>query len=519
MEVVELFFRVVLTIIVQTVKLLFRLLRGLLWLGVTLFRPRSKTFGSARWARLVELIWGGVWHGEGLIVGKKWWRFIRFNQDGYAILFAPTRSGKGVGVVVPNLLDYKGSIICTDPKGENSAITGRARTRRGRVLTLNAIHPELSDCLNPLDMVRTGSYHEADDAMELAKLLIIPDSSNGGHWDNRAGEFLQALILYVCLKYAGTPELRNLAKVRSFVSLGAEAIQPIIEDAMALGSTTLRESMKSFQNMATSDEAKSIFSNCEKAVNLWGSDRPAGMISMRSDFDFRQFNRETMTCYIIVDEEKLQIYAGFLRVFMGAALMAMTRAKSEAAPRYPTLFLLDETAALGRLEPLETGVGYLATYARLLLVFQDLDQLRRTYPKSQSMLANAGCKIAFGVNDPETARMLADSIGHTTVRGRSTGQSGSADDLVYQHSNKGRSESGRYLRDPAEIMRESRKKSLIFFNGTVRYPVLAGKVRYYKERRWKGHWDRWRQIEEEPTPATVIPFPALPPADNGERVA
>lgn len=519
MEVVELFFRVVLTIIVQSIKLLFRLLRGVLRLTWKLIRPRSKTFGSARWARLIELIWGGVWWGEGLIVGKSWGRFIRFNQDGYAILFAPTRSGKGVGVVVPNLLDYKGSVVCTDPKGENSAITGRSRARRGKVLSLNAMHPELSDCLNPLDMVRIGTYHEADDAMELAKLLIIPDSSNGGHWDNRSGEFLQALILYVCLKYAGTPEGRNLAKVRSFVSLGTEAIQPIIDDAMTLGSTTLRESMKSFKNMAASDEAKSIFSNCEKAMNLWGSDRPAGLISMRSDFDFRQFNRETMTCYIVIDEEKLQIYAGFLRVYMGVALMAMTRAKSEAAPRYPTLFLLDETAALGQLEPLETGVGYLATYARLLLVFQDLDQLRRTYPKAQSILANAGCKIAFGVNDPETAQMLANTIGHTTVRGRSTGQSGNADELIYQQSNQGKSENGRYLRDPSEIMRESRSKSLIFFNGPVRYPVIAKKVRYYKERRWKGHWDKWRDQDDAPEPATVIPFPAPPPAEDNERVA
>lgn len=514
MDVISFFFRA-LGLFLRFVFIVIRSVLRFVWNRV---KPRSTTFGSARWAYLAEIIWAGAWTGTGLIVGKTWGRFIRFNQDGYAILFAPTRSGKGVGIVVPNLLDYRGSVICTDPKGENSAVTGRARTMRGPVFTLNALAPELSDCLNPLDMVRIGTYHEADDAMELAKLLIIPDASNGGHWDNRASEFLQALILYVCLKYKTVPELRNFAKVRSLVALGANGVKGIIEDANTLGSTTLRESMRSFENMASSDEAKSIISNCEKAINLWGADRPAGLISMRSDFDFREFNRQVMTCYIIVDEEKLQIYAGFLRVYMGIALMAMTRGKTERAPVHPTLFLLDETAALGRLEPLETGVGYLATYARLLLVFQDLDQLRRTYPKAQSMLANAGCKIAFGVNDPETAQLLADSIGQKTVRGRSTGQSGKADDLVYDQTNRNHSESGRFLRDPSEIMREKRHRCLIFFNGTVRYPVLASKVRYYAEFRWRNMWDRWRPDDEEVPSAEIVPYP-LPRAPSSQQVA
>lgn len=453
---------------------------------------RSTTHGSARWAYFFELIWGGVWGGDGLIVGKKWGRFLRFNREGYVLLFAPTRTGKGVGVVVPNLLDYKGSIICSDPKGENTAITARHRASLGRTVTLNAIDPHLSDSFNPLDMVRIGTFHEADDALELAKLLVIPEGGSSGHWDNRATQLLQGLILYTCLRYADMKELRNLAKIRSLVASGWTGISSVIaEDARDLGSASLREFMQAFSEMQASEEARSILSNAEKAMALWGSDRPAGIISTESTFDFRDFNRETMTCYVIVDEEKLTIYAGFLRVMMGCALMAMTRGKSEAPPQYPTLLLLDEAAALGRIEPLETGVGYLAAYARLILVFQDLNQLRRTYPKADSIISNANCKVAFGVNDVASARDLAESVGRTTVR------------------NQDGTEVSRYLLDASEITRLSPKKSIIFFSGSVTYPVLARKVRYFKVWRWRGRYDQWRSRS-----AKILPFRRPSPSQD-----
>lgn len=514
MDLLLLFLRFIVTLNVFLLKGTFRLTAGLLRLLWRTFKPARKTFGSARWARLYELILGGVWGGNGLIVGKYWGRFIKFNQDGYAIVFAPTRSGKGVGIVVPNLLNYKGSIICVDPKSENHAVTSRYRATLGDVVTLDAIHPERSDCFNPLDMVRVSTYHEADDALEIAKLLVIPDSQGGGHWDNRATQLIQTTILYTCLRYATVPELRNLAKVRSLIALGADGIKPMLDDAMTLGSASLRESLSAFARGAESEELRSVFANADKAVSLWAADRPAGMISMKSDFRFEDFNRRRMTAYIIVDEEKLAIYAGFMRMMTGCALMAMTRAKEEAAPKVPTLLLFDEAAALGRIEPLETGVGYLATYARMILVFQDLDQLQRIYPKARSMIANAGCRIAFGVNDIETAKMLEAELGPKTTVSRSQGQSQRNMDLIESQQNQGVSEAGRSLLDASEIMRLPRHKAIVSFNGPVRFPILAGKVRYFKVWRWKGRWDRWRGKS-----AAILPFPSRPAPSADDQAA
>lgn len=483
--------------------------RGLWWLvsralgGIAdLFRGRSTTFGSARWASLAEVALGGVWGGRhGIIVGRLGGRFLRFRREGYAILFARTRTGKGAGVVVPNLLDYPGSVICTDPKGENFAITERARRERGPVFTLNAIEPELSDAFNPLDMIRIGTIHEADDAVELAKLLVIPDSSNGGHWDNRATNLLLCMILYVCHRYADVPELRNLAKVRGLVAMGWDGLQAVFKEAAMLGPVSLREAATGFLGMGTAEEAKSVVSNADKSLGIWSADRPAGMVSARSTFDFRDFNRQVMTAYICVDEEKLPIYGAFLRVMMGCALIAMTRAKSEAPPEVPTLLLMDEAAALGRIEPLETGVGYLGTYARLLLVFQDMDQLTAIYPKAGSMLANAGCRIFFGISENKTAKMLADAIGHRTVASHSTGQSQHNTELLTHQVNSGASEASRYLIDPSELTRLQSDRCIVFMSDDVRHPILARKVRYWKVGGWRGRWDRWR-----PQRGNVVPI-------------
>jgi type IV secretion system protein VirD4 len=121
---------------------------------------------------------------------------LRFNKDGMIAVFAPMGAGKGVGVVIPNLLDYRGSIVCTDIKGENSATTRHQRETLGKVRILDTTDPLRSDHFNPLDMIRTGSFHERDDAEALARLMIIPDDKTS-HWDAKTEGLLACLILHV----------------------------------------------------------------------------------------------------------------------------------------------------------------------------------------------------------------------------------------------------------------------------------------------------------------------------------
>ncbi|WFU79405.1 type IV secretory system conjugative DNA transfer family protein [Bradyrhizobium sp. CIAT3101] len=469
----------------------------------TVLGDRSVTYGSSRWSSYWEILRSGALGRCGLIIGKIGGRFIRYKAEGFVLLFAPTRTGKGYSVVIPNLLEYPGSIIVIDIKGENHAITSRARALRGPVWTLNVMDPAKSHGFNPLDMIQVGTWHEADDAKQLADLLIIP-TSDGEHWDEKARALLGTILLYVCHKYADQPELRTLAHVRALAAQDWPGLEALLLDAVTLPSISLREEATSLLAMEKSDELKSIKSTVDKATGIWSIDKPAGIVSSTSDFRFEDLNRGVATVYVMVPEEKLTIYRGFLRAIIGCALTAMTRQKQQV-PKKKTLLLLDEAAALGRLQPIEDGVGFLATYMRMIMVWQDLDQLQRTYSRARSIIANAGCKVAFNVSDIETARMLADSIGYTTTLSRSAGRSHSDADSRRGNTSEGVSEAARYLVDPAEIMRLADRHAIILMPRLLPYPILARKVRYWLESRWRDLWDSWR-VEvpyADPLPAEV----------------
>lgn len=152
--------------------------RFIAWLWSRSTRHRTN-MGSARFATKWKMFLAGVTRGSGPIVGRARGKLLRFNKDGMIIVFAPMGAGKGVGIVIPNLLSYRGSIVCTDIKGENHAITQRHRRKLGFVYVLNTARPEHSDRFNPLDTIRVGTRHEKDDAEALAKLLIVPDGQEG----------------------------------------------------------------------------------------------------------------------------------------------------------------------------------------------------------------------------------------------------------------------------------------------------------------------------------------------------
>ncbi|WP_213290547.1 type IV secretory system conjugative DNA transfer family protein [Bradyrhizobium sp. sGM-13] len=430
---------------------------------------------------------------------------MRFNKDGMIAVFAPMGAGKGVGIVIPNLLDYRGSIVCTDIKGENSAITRRQRETLGMVRLLDTTDPLHSDHFNPLDMIRTGTLHERDDAEALARLMIIPDEKTS-HWDAKTEGLLACLILHVMRHEL---ERRNLAQVRSLSTLPPESLKDLLQTISTGGSRPAAEIAASFLSMDGSEEFKSIISNAEKATRVWTAGGPAGEISRYSNFDLGNLVQQVKTIYLVVDEEKLDIYAAFLRVMVGCVINSLTRAKNLPRPKRKVLLLLDEAAALGSLEPLERGVGYLRAYCTPLLVFQDLSQLRTIYRRAGSFLANATCKVFFNVADLDAARFVSEIIGQTTSLSRNAGTSHTNLDPVRQHHSLGQSETGRWLLDPSEVMRLPGKHAIVIYRSDIlRYPVLAAKVNYrsWRNLRWRGKYDKW----------PPGPSPAKPPATTVE---
>lgn len=471
------------------------------------FRHRSHTYGSARFASVTQLIRCGSYRGDGLILARKSGRLIRFNNpEGSAVVFAPQGAGKGVGPVICNLLDYRGSVIVTDPKGENLAVTGRFRAQLGAVHVLNLQDPEWSDFINPLDMVRIGTPHEVIDAEALADLMLDKDPREESHWRDRAKSWLTGIILFVLHIYAGRPELQTLAEVHRISSSDEKSLDTLLQVMSAVPHLRIRETAHQIMRALDTEEAMNILSNLVKGTEAWSLSKPLGVLSGRSSFDPRSFYHRTQTLYLVVPEEKLAIYGSALRVIVGMMLHAVVEAgKRSAPPRHRPLFLLDEAAALGYLEPLESGMGYIRAYARALMIFQDLDQLQRTYGKWRSLLANCGAHVFWAVNDLETAKMVAERIGQTTVQTRSSGLSQGHDAIIRHQAQSGHGEAGRYLIDPSEIMRLPAGEVLVFMSRTIGRPIRAKRVVYYKERRFKGLWDRWRDNGDGGLASPIVP--------------
>lgn len=490
-------------------KLLKALGRLFLWMLLRWQTSLGAGLGTARFATRWEMFRAGVRRGHGPIVGRIGRSFLRFNKDGMVTVFAPMGAGKGVGIVIPNLLSYRGSIVCTDIKGENRTITERQRKRLGKVRALDTLKPHCSDKFNPLDMVRTGTWHERDDAEALAKLMVMPDGHES-HWDTKAEGMIACLILHTVRL---EPSRRTLAQIRNFSTLPPESFKQLLQAIGLEGPAAAAELAASFLAMETSEEFKSVLSNVEKATRVWTAGGPAAHVTSESTFDLGELIEQTTTLYLVVDEEKLAVYAGFLRVMVGCAINALTRAKSRKRPRHKVLLLLDEAAALGSLEPLERGVGYLRAYCTPMLIFQDMHQLRALYRRAGSFLANSTCKVFFNVADLEAARFVSEMLGQTTSVARSEGTSQANTDLVRQQMSSGMSEAGRWLLDPSEVMRLPGKRSIVLYRSDIlRYAVLATKVNYraWRHVRWWGRYDQWPSTKAKAASAHGHVAPAVP---------
>lgn len=515
-------------LLILLLRLVAWMAKAVFWLVKKLFKlafNRSATarnrkggaHGSARWATRWEQLKSGALTRPGLIVGRgAFGRLLRYTRDGLVMVFANTGAGKGIGIVVPTLLTYPGSIVVNDVKGENLAITRRHRATLGPVRVLAPLDLAHSDCFNPMDCIRRGSPMEVDDAASLARLLVRPDASES-HWDDKASTLIK---LFVLAALHEPPEHRTLARVRELAVSGsmtfAETIDEIAERSPSLAARDLARAvrMAAFDGEGTlRNEYASVMSNVDKATECWASTTPSGVLSSMSTFRLEELLEQTTTLYICVPEEFLDHYGRWIRVMVGCILNTLTREKN-TLPRHKVFLLLDEARVLGRLEPLEKQAGLLRAYCTPILIWQNMPQLEAEYGKgAEAFLATSTCRIFFGIEDNATAHYVATMIGNTTTLSTSAGVSQSNDALLQQNLQHGHSESGYWLLDPAEVQRLPTNRAIVKMRG-IPFPLRVKRIDYRKVRAWRGRWDAWRQQ------AALSPAPSHPgPAQRGRPAA
>lgn len=448
-------------------------------------RKATDSHGSAFFAELKDLRASSLMEERGFMLGKFAEKFIRFNLPGHLITFAPTRSGKGVGHVIPNLLDHPGSVVVNDIKGENHAVTARYREQFSKVVSF-APFMENSHCFNPMDFIRVGTNDEKDDAALIADMIIVAPSSGEDFWTAEGRNWITALVLYVAVEMP--PALKNLAEVRYLIMQNQKEFQKTIEQMQRSGN----QIVQTMANSMAATEPKvmaSVLSTAKSQTSVWDSPRLASITS-KSDFALEDIKKEPTSFYIIIPPEYLDVYKPVVRLMVGITLATMTR--NHKKPKDPVLFLIDEFPALGYMRNIEVGIGYLAGYGVSLWMFiQDLSQLKEDYPKWASFISNCACRMAFGTNDFDTAKVLSDMMGTTTIRVEGAGTSKQKGFLPMGPTNVSSnvSETARPLMTPDEVMRMPNDTQVIFVQGVK--PILAEKIRYFLDPFFKGKYDAW----------------------------
>lgn len=446
------------------------------------------THGSARFATAKETA-GLIRADAGLLIGRdpKTEKLMRYDGPAHLLTMAPTRTGKGVGTIIPNLLTADRSVICIDPKGENAKIAGRARSTFGPVHIIDpfGVTGKPSSAFNPLDTLDASSLDVAEDASTLADALVFdaPGMAGEAHWNEEAKALVTGMILMVVS--VEPRDRRHLGTLREYLTLAPDRFANLLTRMQDTDGAAGLIARAANRHLSKSDrEAAGVLSAAQRHTHFLDSPRMTAVLS-RSDFRFADLKRRNVSVFLVLPPDRLDTYARWLRLLVSQSLLDMAR--DAAKPATPVLYLLDEFASLGHLAPIERAMGLMAGYGvQLWPILQDIHQLRATYgERAGTFLSNAGVLQLFGVNDHDSARLVSDLLGQGTVVFNTMARSLDSDKSGLSFSQQ---HVGRPLLTPDEVRNIPQDVELLFLAGLR--PVIARKLAYYADKEFKGRFDQ-----------------------------
>jgi type IV secretion system protein VirD4 len=391
------------------------------------------------------------WKDPSLLSGEEHWQYgpgkvflgelfgqhlIGVQDNRHMMTIAGSRAGKGVSTIIPNLIEYPGSILAIDPKGENAQVTASRRGRGSQnvgqghgqdvyVLDPFRISGHQSSCFNPLDMIDPASETAVDDAALVAEAMVIQEEGPGRHFSSAARNFLRGLILFVCTDE--NPESRNLHFVRQLLTLDQAGFNALLADMKDVNKwekcdNVIRSATNSLSAKSENERSGVISTAIEQTEFL--DSVPLIRTLVRSDFRLSDLKRKPTTIYLCLPARFMSIHSRWLRIIVNLAVAAMEIEPKN--PRYPlpVLFLMDEFAVLDYLSSIEKAAGQIAGFNVLLWpILQDISQLKAIYKdRWETFMGNAGLLQFFGNNDLSTLEYISRRLGKTTIVKESRGE-------------------------------------------------------------------------------------------------
>jgi len=458
-------------------------------IGMSVWRARQAkhvtTYGSARWADVADLRKAGLTGAAGVFLGRKGRDYLRHDGPEHVMAFAPTRSGKGVGLVVPTLLSWPGSAVIHDIKGENWQLTAGWRARSSHCLLFNPTDAR-SAAYNPLLEVRRGT-HEVRDVQNIADILVDPEGAleRRNHWEKTSHALLVGAILHV-LYASDDKTLRGVANFLSDPACPFELTLHRMMTTKHLGDAThpvvasaAREVLNKSEN-----ERSGVLSTAMSFLGLY-RDPTVAAVTSRCKWRIADLiaAEHPVSLYLVVPPSDISRTKPLIRLILNQIGRRLTESLDGAdgiARRHRLLLMLDEFPALGRLDFFESALAFMAGYGlRAFLIAQSLNQIDKAYGPNHSILDNCHVRVTFATNDERTAKRISEMLGTATELRAQRNYAGHRLAPWLGHLMVSRQETARALLTPGEVMQLPPEEAVVMVSGHP--PIRARKLRHFRD--------------------------------------
>ena len=489
--------------IIAAVFIVFILIR---LLALRKSKTHDDVHGTAHWMRADELKETNLLdQKEGVYIGGyeegSKLKYLKHNGPEHILAFAPTRSGKGIGLVLPTLLDWRESVIVLDIKGENWALTAgwREQYANNRVLKFDPTADDgLSVKFNPLEEIRVETNYEIGDLQNIAMMIV--DTEGKGlrdYWEKSSFSFISGLILHTIHKSLKEkkpyPNLTDVYKL-----LNGEEIKDLLEEMLASKHHLVSLVGREMLNKA-SEELSGVVGSSSSYLNLYVDPIIANNTS-KSEFKINDLmnSEKPVSLYLVLKPNDKNRIMPLIRLIMNQLLrrlleeLEFENGKSVQTYKHRMLLMLDEFTSLGRLGIFQESLAFMGGYGiKAYIIIQDITQLYEAYGKDESILSNCHIRIAYAPNKVETAELLSRMSGTTTVVKSYTTTSGSRISVMLGQVTESLQEISRPLLTPDECMRlRGAKKNnhgevieggdmLIFIAGQA--PIYGKQILFFKD--------------------------------------
>lgn len=489
---------------------------------VLLARPKGKgadIYGSARWAAAKDIEGSGLFQGRGVFLGQTIdGRYLRHDGPEHYAVVAPTRSGKGAGVVIPTLLAWRESALIYDLKEENWRLTAAKRAEFSHAIYFNP-NSKHSAHFNPLLEVRKGLL-EVRDVQNIADMIVDPEGNGySDHWIKTGHSLLVAAVLH--LLYAGEDEDKSLAGVARFLSRAEKSLVETLhemKDYLHLGNEdgqparphpVVAAAARDMLNKAE-NERSGVLSTAMSFLTLYRDPMIAQNVS-DSDFRIQDLvdSERPISLYLVIPPSDIDRLRPLIRLIVNQICRSLTEELNPQKRKHRLLLMLDEFPALGKLEFFENALGFIAGYGlKAVLISQSINQIRKIYGTNNSILDNTHVRLFYGSNTIETAEYISKSLGQSTVPYETTSRSGRGGLLSGLNRNTSSQFASRPLLTPGEVMELPGDDAILFVGGQP--PIRCKKIRYFSDGSFLG------DIKDSPTIVRSPRYPFGPKVEPSE---